>query len=118
MRIGVQRELITAGDEIGSVEIDMAFADMVRERLLNFQKQLPRNMDEHEIQNLADRMARKHFRSHKEEFGEEDTMLRPEKSVDIPGFSETFSLPQARISRGKMVFTKYAPPKVSPPQSR
>ena len=86
----------------------MAFADVVRERLLSVITQLPGNMHEQEIVDLADRMARKHFRAHKEEFGEEDTMSRPEKHVDIGAFGDSFSLPQARIARGKMVFTKYA----------
>ena len=85
----------------------MAFADVAKERLLRVSTQLPGKMDEHAIGDLADRMARKYFRAHKEEFGEEDTMRRPVKYVDMGAFGDTFSLPQARIAGGKMVFTKY-----------
>ncbi len=84
----------------------MAFADLARARLLSVSNQLPWRMTDRAIGDVADRMARKYFRTHKEEFGEEDIMRRPEKHVEIGAFGETFSLPQARIARGMMIFTK------------
>jgi hypothetical protein len=96
--------LIEAGDEIGSVEIDLAFADLVEDRLMAVAHQLP--IYRNSIRKLAEKMTRKDFKACKEEFGTETSMSKNDKRIEIPGIPDTFTLPGANIIRGKLVFQK------------
>lgn len=98
--------LIDAGDEIGSVEIDMDFADLVERRLMAAGQQ--HDLSPHTVRKVAEKMSRSRtgFRGYKEEFGTEDSLSRPEYRIEMPGLSDTFTVESANIIRGKMVFSQ------------
>lgn len=96
--------LIGAGYEIGSVEIDMAFAKLAEERLRPFAAQL--HLDADQVSRAAEKMIRE-FKSCKESFGTEVSMMQPQKRIRVPIIAETVSLGSADIVRGKMLFKKY-----------
>lgn len=95
--------LTTTGDEIGSVEIDLAFADLAETRLTPLAHQL--GIDPEQVKRVATNMIR-NFKICKEQFGTEISMGQPDKRIRIPVISETMSLQSENIVRGKMIFKK------------
>lgn len=84
----------------------MDFADLVERRLLAARPDL--QMNPYAIRKLAEKMSRSRdgFRGKKENFGDEDSMSRSEFSIEMPGISDTVSLPSANVIRGKMIFSQ------------
>jgi hypothetical protein len=100
------RLTVAIGDEIGSVEIDLMFADLVEARLRQFAHH--EDLKSLDLRKVAEKMStsRTGFRGYKEEFGTEDSMSRPEYRIELPGLPSTFTIEAAGIYGGKMVFTQ------------
>lgn len=90
------------------MEIDVAFTELAEKRLRPVARQL--NLDADQVRRAADKMTRD-FKSCKEQFGTEASMMQAKKRIRIPIISEATSLESAGIVRGKMVFEKYSPPR-------
>ncbi len=96
--------LTKTGDEVGSVEIDLDFADLVEQRLSPFAQQLKLNPGE--LETVVIEMTRKDFKLCKEEFGTSLSMSQSQKRIEIPCISDNVSIPSAKIVRGALVFEK------------
>ena len=92
------------GLELGSVEIDVAFEDMVLERLLASKATL--GLSDRACEKAARKMARENFRPHKENFGSDMSDRQNMKRIDIPGVSDSISIPHAGIRGGGLMVTK------------
>lgn len=90
-----------SGDEIGSVEIDIAFAHLAEARL---QQAAPHiDLDPETIPKVVNKMARTTFKVIKEEFGNEDQQYLPERNIPIPGISVRASSDAGDVQKGKLV---------------
>ncbi|KAK7994683.1 hypothetical protein PG990_013456 [Apiospora arundinis] len=89
------------GVGIGASGIDGMFTRLVEKRLSDYPEvkaELP--------QNLGVRMARSpYFKMMKHTFGERAFMELPRHPIQMDGVSENFSHAEARIDRGRMIFT-------------
>lgn len=94
------------GDEIGSIEIDLDFLNLVERRLATVAQQL--GMSHEAMIRLATRMVREKFRAVKEEFGKLDIDERAlDVKIEMPGVSDSFTLREDNIFGGKMYFQRY-----------
>jgi hypothetical protein len=82
----------------------MAFAELAEERLRQYAPYL--RMDTDQIRPVVDKMVRADFRTCKEEFGTEDSMSLIDYRIDIPNIPDDFSLRDANIERGKLIFSR------------
>lgn len=92
------------GLELGSVEIDVAFEDLVLDRLQSVAYEL--GLSPQACEKAARKMARESFRPHKENFGSDMSDRQMNKRIDIPGVSDSVSIPHAGIRSGGMMITK------------
>ena len=92
------------GLELGSVEIDVAFEDMVLERLLHVGAETGMSPDA--CAKAARKMSRDNFRPHKENFGSEMSDRQTVKRIEIPGLSDMISIPSVGIRNGGLMVTK------------
>jgi len=101
----VKQSLLTVplGDEIGSTMIDFAFQELARQRLARVGQGLGHDRSTDDV---AWDMTKKHFAPYKLEFGTADSDRQKIKFIEVPGMPLGFSFQQARISRGRLEFTK------------
>lgn len=92
------------GLELGSVEIDMAFEELAEDRLKRCAFDL--GLSEQGCEKAAQRMARDSFRPHKENFGSDMSDRQTTKRIDIPGVSDSISIPHAGIRNGGLMVSK------------
>ena len=92
------------GLELGSVEIDLAFENLALERLEQSAVEL--GLSPQKCEKVVRTMARQNFRPHKENFGSEMSDRQSLKRIDIPGVSDSVSLPHAGIRSGGLMITK------------
>lgn len=92
------------GLELGSVEIDIAFEVLAEERLKRCALDL--GLSEQACEKAARRMGRESFRPHKENFGSDMSDRQTTKRIDIPGVSDSMSIPHAGIRNGGLMITK------------
>lgn len=92
------------GLELGSVEIDLAFENMALERLERSAPEL--GLSTQKCEKVVRTMARQNFRPHKENFGSDMSDRQSMKRIDIPGVSDSVSIPHAGIRSGGLMITK------------
>lgn len=92
------------GLELGSVEIDLAFENMALERLERSAPEL--GLSAQKCEKVVRTMARQNFRPHKENFGSDMSDRQSMKRIDIPGVSDSVSIPHAGIRSGGLMITK------------
>lgn len=101
---GANRLMVTdPGDEIGSVEIDFAFKDLIMDRLNRVRHVL--RLDDDAIEEKAQKMVNA-FKPTKEDFGSDNSRRHSRKRIDVPNIPSDVNLPAASIERGGMYFTK------------
>lgn len=93
------------GLELGSVEVDLAFEDLAFERLKSCASQL--GLSHKACEKVARKMAREAFRPFKENFGTDSSDRQTWKRIDIPGISDTISIPYAGLRSGGLMISKY-----------
>jgi hypothetical protein len=89
------------GDEIGSVEIDLAFANLASERLREAAPYI--GLDHYAIPALVKKMCKSTFKVIKEEYGSEDSLHLVVRTISIPDISSRTSSEAGNIQRGKLV---------------
>jgi len=89
------------GLELGSVEIDLAFENMALERLERSAPEL--GLSKQKCEKVVRTMARQNFRPHKENFGSDMSDRQSMKRFDIPGMSDSVSIPHVGIRSGLMI---------------
>jgi hypothetical protein len=89
------------GDEIGSVEIDLAFAKLASERLREAAPYI--GLDHYSIPGLVKKMCKSSFKILKEEYGSEDSLHLAVRTIPIPDISGRTSSEVGNIQRGKLV---------------
>ena len=99
-------ELTGIGDEIGSVEIDIEFSELVEKRLHTVAQDL--RLSPKQQSRLITRMVREKFRTVKEDFGKSDVDARDlDVKIEMPGVSDTYSSKTANVYAGKMYFKRW-----------
>ncbi|KIW66690.1 hypothetical protein PV04_05998 [Phialophora macrospora] len=89
------------GDEIGSVEIDVAFAKLAQERLEEAAPYI--DLDPDTIPAVVKKMCKSAFKIVKEEYGNEDSIHLAVSTIPIPGISNRVSSQVGDIQRGRLV---------------
>jgi hypothetical protein len=94
------------GDEIGSVEIDLAFQQLAKQRLQPLLRHF--GHDQLWLTVASEQMTRSEFQILKEEFGTADSNEFPDFRIPIPGIPSTSSLRTADtiVTRGKLVISR------------
>ena len=93
------------GDEIGSVEIDLAFAKLAEKRLTKAEPHI--DLADQPVRKLVKAMARD-FRLIKESYGSEGSAPLLVRGIQIPGVSVKESSEVGGVVRGKLMLQMYA----------
>ncbi|KIV84831.1 hypothetical protein PV11_00585 [Exophiala sideris] len=88
------------GDEIGSVEIDIAFSLLAEARLQQAAPYI--DLDRETIPKVVNKMARTTFKVIKEEYGNEDHQHLPVRNIPIPGISVRACSDAGDVQKGKL----------------
>ncbi|KIW94189.1 uncharacterized protein Z519_05505 [Cladophialophora bantiana CBS 173.52] len=89
------------GDEIGSVEIDVAFARLAEERLLQAAPYI--GLEPSSITSVIKKMCKGGFKVIKEEYGTEDSDHLHVRAIVIPGIAGHLSSEAGDIQKGKLM---------------
>ncbi|ETI22823.1 hypothetical protein G647_06899 [Cladophialophora carrionii CBS 160.54] len=89
------------GDEIGSVEIDVAFARLAQDRLEEAAPYI--DLDPSTIPAVVKKMCKGAFKIVKEEYGNEDSVHLAVSTIPIPDMSNRVSSEVGGVQRGRLV---------------
>lgn len=92
---------LSSGDEIGSVEIDIAFAQLAQERLLEAAPYI--DLDKASVPAVVKEMCKTGFKIIKEEYGNDDSQHLSVRTLPIPYVSGRVSSEVGDVQRGKLV---------------